>query len=386
MSSSSDDGGGDGGGSKLPHDVAVEILKRLPARSLLRFRCVSRSWRSAIDDPRFVALHWSHSALHASSRYLACLDCGDDAVQNRCSLFPNGPLARPPSPSQIEIPFVAPANRYALVGSCDGLICVSESSRDGAERAVYLWNLFTRKHKAVRLPRPERRQTLSMGGAHVAQGFCFDAKSNDYCVVRIIRFVGVRRQGFRDRKPRVEVYSLRADSWRTLECEVPLLCHGSSAVFLNGNLHWCSFNGKWDGYGSIALFNIAGEVFDEMALPEEMLLINSLHFVLSVAVLNGLLAVLFSGEEVIERFDFNSECFVWVMRDYGVPESWIKLYTFKATGPVTRFDGFTWNGELLMEIYCKERVSWNPITGQFSILPLSTRYELVPVVESLFPL
>ncbi|KAK3411307.1 hypothetical protein EUGRSUZ_I00066, partial [Eucalyptus grandis] len=293
-SSSSDD---EGGGPKLPHDVAVEILKRLPARSLLRFRCVCRSWRSAIDDPRFVTLHWSHSAHHASSRHLACLDCGDDAVQNRCSLFPNAPLAQPPSPSQIEIPFVAPPNRYALVGSCNGLICVSESSSDGTERALYLWNLFTRKHKAVQLPRPERRQPLSMGGARVAQGFCFDAKSNDYRVVRVIRFVGDRHRRFRDRESRIEVYSLRADSWKTLNCEVPFLCHGNSAVFLNGNLHWCSFNGKWDGYGSKALFNIAGEVFDvsialfniadevfdKMALPEEMLLIDSLHFVLSVA-------------------------------------------------------------------------------------------------------
>ncbi|XP_039157810.1 F-box/kelch-repeat protein At3g06240-like [Eucalyptus grandis] len=381
MSSSDHDGGGGGGGPKLPHDVAVEILKRLPARSLLRFRCVSRSWRSAIDDPRFVALHWSHSALHASSRHLACLDCGDDAVQNRCSLFPNVPLSHPPPPSQIEIPFVAPPNRYAFVGSCNGLICLSESSSDGTEGAVYLWNLFTRKHKPVRLPRPERRQPLSVGGAHVVLGFCFDAKSNDYRVVRIIRFVGVRRR----KKPRVEVYSLHTDSWKTLEleCEVPILC--DSAVFLNGNLHWYSFNGKGDGYSfhgkedgyvSIALFNVAGEVFDEMAMPEQI----SLHFVLSMAVLNDSLAVFFSSGEA------NSACFLWVMKDYGVLESWTKLYTFEVTEPVTRFDGFTWNGELLMKIYCEKRVSWNPITGQLSILPLSARYELVPIVESLFPL
>ncbi|XP_039157329.1 F-box protein At3g07870 [Eucalyptus grandis] len=368
--SSSSSGGDGGGGAKLPHDVAVEILKRLPARSLLRFRCVCRSWRSTIDDPRFVALHWSHSAHHASSRHLACLDCGDDAVQNRCSLFPNAPLALPPSPSQIEIPFVAPPNRYALVGSCNGLICVSESSSDGTERALYLWNLFTRKHKAVRLPRPERMPPLSVGGAHVVLGFCFDAKSNDYRVVRIIRYLGIRRRRFRNKKPRVEVYSFRTDSWKTLECEVPLLCH--SAVFLNGNLHWYSFNGEWGGYGSIVLFNVADEVFDEMALPEEI----SPHFVLSVAVLNDLLAVFFSDGEAN---------FVWVMKDYGVPESWTKLYTFEATGPVTTFDAFTWNGELLMEINCEERVSWNPMTAQLSILPLSARYELVPVVESLFP-
>ncbi|KAF8011884.1 hypothetical protein BT93_I0115 [Corymbia citriodora subsp. variegata] len=109
-------------------DVAVEILKRLPARSLLRFRCVCRSSCSTIDDPRLVALHSSHSALDPSNRYLVCLDFGDDLdpVQNTCSLFSNGSLTLP-FQSQIEIPFVTPhPNRYVVVGSCDGLICVSE--------------------------------------------------------------------------------------------------------------------------------------------------------------------------------------------------------------------------------------------------------------------
>ncbi|KAL3735758.1 hypothetical protein ACJRO7_024825 [Eucalyptus globulus] len=100
MSSSSDDD------PKLPHDVAVEILKRLPARSLLRFRCVSRSWRSTIDDPRFVALHLSHSALDASNWHLVY-----DPLQDMCSLLPNASLTRP-SKSQIEMPFAAPLHSY----------------------------------------------------------------------------------------------------------------------------------------------------------------------------------------------------------------------------------------------------------------------------------
>ncbi|XP_039157743.1 F-box protein CPR1-like [Eucalyptus grandis] len=200
------------------------------------------------------------------------------------------------------------------------------------------------------------------GGAHVVLGFCFDAKSNDYRVVRIIR----------NKKPRVEVYSFRTDSWKTLECEVPFLC--DSAVFLNGNLHWYSVNEEGGEYGSIVLFNVADEVFDEIALPEGIS--PHFEFVLSLTVLNDSLAVFFGDGEA---------CFVWVMKDYGVPESWTKLYTFEATGPVTRLDGFTWNGELLMEINFEERVSWNPITAQLSILPLLARYELLPVVESLVP-
>lgn len=37
----------------LPHDVVELILERLPVESLLRFRSVSRNWKSTIDSQRF---------------------------------------------------------------------------------------------------------------------------------------------------------------------------------------------------------------------------------------------------------------------------------------------------------------------------------------------
>ena len=37
-------------------DILTEILLRLPIRSLLRSKCVSKDWRSLISDPRFVKL------------------------------------------------------------------------------------------------------------------------------------------------------------------------------------------------------------------------------------------------------------------------------------------------------------------------------------------
>ncbi|XP_039157315.1 putative F-box protein At3g16210 [Eucalyptus grandis] len=62
---------------KLPHDAVVQILKRLPVRSLLRFRCVCRSWRSTIDGPSFVDLYQKHVARDASNWHLACVEWCD---------------------------------------------------------------------------------------------------------------------------------------------------------------------------------------------------------------------------------------------------------------------------------------------------------------------
>ncbi|KAF9591886.1 hypothetical protein IFM89_009494 [Coptis chinensis] len=44
----------------IPDDVLLEILRRIPTKSLLRFKCVSKHWCSSIEDPTFV---YSHLAL-----------------------------------------------------------------------------------------------------------------------------------------------------------------------------------------------------------------------------------------------------------------------------------------------------------------------------------
>ncbi|KAK3411387.1 hypothetical protein EUGRSUZ_I00156 [Eucalyptus grandis] len=292
---------------KLPHDAVVEILKRLPAGSLLRFRGVCRSWRSTIDDPRFVVLHLNHFALDASNRYLVCVErCGPR--QSLCSLFSNESLTPPPK-WQIEIPFATPSNSYTFVGSCNGLICFKEDSIYCDHWSMYLWNLFTRKRKVIPPSGEERKFLTSIADiSHIAVGFGFGARSSDYKIVRIYP---------RWKNPRVEIYSLGTDSWRSLECEIPHIRGSRLAVFLNGNLHWFA--------SEFVSFDVAGEVFDKMTLPEEICCVFSVGLV-SLAVLNDLLAVLISR---LGAGGHHSVCSVWVMRDYGMSESWTNLYTFE---------------------------------------------------------
>ncbi|KAK3411385.1 hypothetical protein EUGRSUZ_I00151 [Eucalyptus grandis] len=383
MSSSDDE-------AKLPQDVAVEILKRLPARSLLRFRCVCRSWRSTIDDPRFAALHLSHSALHASNWHLLWLHWG--GLRNLCSLFSNESLAMP-SQSEIGMPFANPRNIHGPVGSCNGLICVKEISARRYGQTMYLWNLFARKHKVVPRSGLDSRFFLVgfpcgvLGIPREVLGFGFDARSNDYKIVKILYLLDNNHRCIGGMKPWVETYSLGIDSWRRLECEVPAICDDEQAVFLNGNMHWSAleFDVPWaeSKYVSIVSFDVAGEVFDEMPLPEEIVRMDNGRLSVYLAVLNDLLAVFVNLMKALGHPGPDSVCSIWVMREYGVHESWTKMYSFEARGLVTNFNGFTRNGELLMEIGGLEQVSWNPITGQYANLPLPPQSDLVTVIESI---
>jgi hypothetical protein len=41
----------------LPYDVVFDILTRLPVKSIIRFRCVSKSWNSILTSPDFINTH-----------------------------------------------------------------------------------------------------------------------------------------------------------------------------------------------------------------------------------------------------------------------------------------------------------------------------------------
>ncbi|KAF3620269.1 putative cold shock protein CS66-like [Capsicum annuum] len=47
--------------SELPIDTIIEILHRLPSKSLVRFKCVSRSWALYVSDCRSKRLLWSRT-------------------------------------------------------------------------------------------------------------------------------------------------------------------------------------------------------------------------------------------------------------------------------------------------------------------------------------
>ncbi|XP_039169646.1 F-box protein CPR1 [Eucalyptus grandis] len=369
--------------NNLPHEIVLEILKRLPVKPLMRFKCVSKLWLCTIEDPNFVAMHLKHSTLGGTNWYILLTDWYFSRDQ-RSSLYPQKSLTLA-SQSEIEVPFISPNGYYGVVGSCNGLICFAETNAEDRIQRIFLWNLFTRKHKAILSSLPDY-PFVDMYAAHMVLGFGYSDRIDDYKVVRITYFPDKYGRYLGEIDPKVDVYSLCANLWQTVEFNFKCELSHFSRVSFNGNLHWLSMGVDEDrrrSFRSIITFGVAGEVFNEMALPKSCF-IGITYNRAYLAELNSSLALLINRRDLIGRS--YEKCYIWVMSKYGVPDSWTKLHTLDLNEGVSRFHGFTRSGELLMQTYQHELISWDPSVGLTRLLRKLGRFDLVTMVESLvFP-
>ncbi|KAI9090888.1 hypothetical protein K1719_028373 [Acacia pycnantha] len=111
------------GGSKpfLPPEIISNILIRLPAKSIVRFRCVCKEWKNISKSPSFIAEHYHHHLdcenpfllLHEpSNRYRGCssLHLLDHKMK---------------TVEVLSMPSInAFRHNWRIIGSCSGLLCV----------------------------------------------------------------------------------------------------------------------------------------------------------------------------------------------------------------------------------------------------------------------
>ena len=63
----------------LPDDVVYDIMMGLPVKSLIRLRCVSKSWNSTITGPTFITAHLDRAkSLSSNNGYLVYMGGVDD--------------------------------------------------------------------------------------------------------------------------------------------------------------------------------------------------------------------------------------------------------------------------------------------------------------------
>ncbi|KAI8565854.1 hypothetical protein RHMOL_Rhmol03G0293100 [Rhododendron molle] len=196
----------------LPEDVLIQILSRLPVKSLMRFRAACKSWNSLVKSPAFVSKHLENhtnsSTVKNISRLLVC-HRGNPTNKRLISLFSNDNLKE--FISQDLSPFFD--NKFGhirLIGPCNGIVCLY-----GFTDNIALWNPSIREFKTLPvspIPRPPDARILCGDLA-----FGFDSKTNDYKVMQIL-FCSSNKFGV---AYHVEIYNLTTDSWREYGGIVP---------------------------------------------------------------------------------------------------------------------------------------------------------------------
>ncbi|KAK4580964.1 hypothetical protein RGQ29_024569 [Quercus rubra] len=300
----------------LDDDIVFDILTRLPVKSLIRFRCVSKSWYSTITNPIFIATHFKLNEAKSLS--------------NKNSH--NGYLLYT---SETE-DYSFHAELRTLVYNRDRTVTeISRCNENNGDHIIYLWNPSIRKFKMLApalMTDPCDSATL---------GLAYHSQKNDFKILRLVSFLG--SLGEPDPLTEAEVYTLSTDSWRKVvsaELSDPnagLLSHRSPYIFFNGALHCiaahkhCSF---------ILSFDINDERFHKIMLPLDFLDVYQSY----LTVFKGSLAYIIISDYLATG---GIMCHLWVMKEYGVAETWTRKCV-----PIDwfhHFHGCTDNGELLIE-------------------------------------
>ncbi|XP_026436910.1 F-box/kelch-repeat protein At3g06240-like [Papaver somniferum] len=341
----------------LPDELFHEIFKRLPVKSTLTCKCVTKTWFSIISDPDFVKLQLNYTLkFNDDSRFI--LSGYDSKIHEDLvyitehSLFSTTEFYDKAVVTEKHHPLKS-AKLVSILGSFNGLVCLLHHS-NVTEFCFSLWNPATKEYK--RIPDSPYSTTI-----HWPAYFCYGYKNDDYKLVSARTCRGT--PSFL-----VYVYTLRSNSWKTLETK-PYSLGNLDGILSNGAVHWISQTPK-----VIVSFNISDETFEEMQHPGELMekTMNP-HSHLVLKVLEGCLCVIL--------LPFNK---AWVMREYGVWESWTE-HQNKTANKYKHLKWSSENGECLIYSEGTDLVLYGPKHSGARRLKFGSR-DVYSYIESLVSL
>ncbi|KAL4302158.1 hypothetical protein GQ457_10G000230 [Hibiscus cannabinus] len=374
------------GRSDVPEVLVFEILHRLPVKSLTRFRCVCKPWSFSFQTHLFITKHHNHHLKHNNLNLLLKRSHGND---RRYYTYYFSQLSTDKGHNfsvSVYLPFFENfLSQPQVDGPCNGILCLHDLDDKAA-----LWNPSTREFKilpqsSIQCPPSACLPYYcipSISRGFDCSGFGYDSQTDDY---KVVRFVTIYFGGYDendngyvevDRNEKVELYSLRSDSWKKIS--LPEVSADGAPLFnnyINGFYYWLG-SGYYDHENYILSFDMVNEKFSTLPLPLPM---TSGSYYLDLLDFNGLLGALLPlGEGTEESFD------LWVMNG-----SWTKQFTIDSVPGVESALGFWKNGELFLESSDHELVLFDPSTRELKNLGIHAHMGTMQIsayVESLVPI
>ncbi|KAG8369050.1 hypothetical protein BUALT_Bualt15G0110000 [Buddleja alternifolia] len=325
----------------LSDDIVFEILSWLPPKPLLKFRSVSKLWYSTITNSDFIAKHQSHFGNGKSQNnhggFLAIVVTQKNSLklrqipeeQNHHHPGGRGAVVKQQQQQKdkdslllCEGGIAADASPfYKIMGSCNGLSCyASLIDNDGH---IFLCNPSIRWTRTI----PPYSFSTKQENKIYSYGVGFDRFANDYKIIKLSR--GATDNAFVSSTTppparEAAIYSVKANTWKRVKnAPGPPFSANDMSIFLHGFIHWLQYTTSRYENKKIVLFDVCNEAFGEMQLPEkidDVMVLPYYTYGLSISVVKGSLCLLVS-----EMYDGSRVfCHMWIMKEYGVAESWTK--------------------------------------------------------------
>ncbi|OMP06136.1 hypothetical protein COLO4_08318 [Corchorus olitorius] len=341
-------------GIHIPHDLILKIFESLQAKSVGRCRCVCKLWRSCLTDPEFINRHamkarenpkkkeklfWYSSEKNLFYKLDPETYCDLDHDDQSLSLAAgmNNAAEKLALPDKF-------ANEYLwIVGSCNGFLCCLRTYYT-TPKALLLLNSVTGESRVLCQFSTDDKSTVV--NSRCNYGFGYDASTDDY---KIIRFLGSPSV--------VNVFSLRNNCWRSIYYVLEIGqtrdyymdVRDHLSVEIGGFLHW-QFKSCGD---SVFTFDLAQDKCGKLMIDVPNM--GKDYEIVGIGVLDGCFYV--TREETRRPYQYE----IWVMKEYGVAQSWTKLIhlEFKPYDPYyannslkvfPTFDYDAKKGRLLLEL------------------------------------
>ncbi|KAK2426917.1 F-box protein [Trifolium repens] len=351
--------------ANIPSHLVVQILLQLPIKSLLICKCVCKMWKTLISEPHFTKLHFERSPSSLMirtndrrrvSRTLYLLDSEPEIFEigsnNHIKLAPIFKLPlrdaksfrekimnKPKRPlraarlvlekndknsQMLNIDFKPYYDKFGVVNSCNGLLCLC-CPFEGNPLVICnpVTGEFMRLPKAINTP--NRLRLLEPVGF----GFGFQPKTNEYKVIQMWK------------RMNLEINTLGTPSWRNVKVD-PQVSNSrlKYPTYLNGVIHWIRFEGR-NRSRSILCLCLESERLQSFPSPPHVF--RNHHRIsrnerIRMGESRGLLYI-------CDTSSFH-DVTMWVMNEYGVGESWTKVYnidtSISSLGRPNKHYGLCW--------------------------------------------
>ncbi|KAJ6726564.1 F-BOX PROTEIN INTERACTION DOMAIN PROTEIN-RELATED [Salix purpurea] len=277
----------------LPDEVIVQVLARLPVKSLFRAKTVCKLWYKLSSDKYFFQLYNEVSAKNSmvlvevsdSSELKCCLICVDNLW----------------GVSELSLDFLK--DRVKVRASCNGLLCCSSIPDKGV---YYVCNPMTREFRLLprSRERPETRFYPDGEATLVGLGCNLSVQKFNVVLAGYHRTFGRRPDGTFI----CMVFDSDTNKWRkfvSFQDDRIALMNRNRVVFVHGSLHWLT-----SGCSYILSLDLNCNVWRKISLPDEV--IYGAGYRAHLLELDGSLSVIQISEAWMK---------IWVMKDYE-SEQW----------------------------------------------------------------